>query len=255
MMTEPQKMIVKIDKDVAKKIDAVERKKLFDSYLKLYSGFAWVNWTNKQSLGRAWQTALVQCEEFLKNKNQNNPVTKHLKNVASAHKATWSRVIMTNKNSPNTLNKSPEEIQQLQQHGKKQIREAMDIINLISAKHLAHTEELNKPNEQSVAKSAPEKTVQKPLAQKIAPEQMEKTVQKSAAQRLDAQKAAGNQSEKVIKRPVPANAKPIVQKPKEQTGQPVVKQPIEKQNATDAQRIVQQRMKLFMMMHYNQKVA
>ena len=255
MMTEPQKMIVKIDKDVAKKIDAAERKKLFDSYLKLYSGFAWVNWTKKQSLGRAWQTALVQCEEFLKNKNQNNPVTKYLKNVASAHKATWSRVIMTNKNSPNTLNKSPEEIQQLQQHGKKQIREAMDIINLISAKHLAHTEELNKSKEQSVAKSAPEKTVQKPLAQKIAPEQMEKTVQKSAAQRLDAQKAAGNQSEKVIKRPVPANAKPIVQKPKEQTGQPVVKQPIEKQNATDAQCVVQQRMKLFMMMHYNQKVA
>ena len=67
-MIEPQKMIVKIDKDVAKKIDAAERKKLFNSYLTLYSGFAWVNWTKKQSLGRAWQTALGQCEEFLKNK-------------------------------------------------------------------------------------------------------------------------------------------------------------------------------------------
>jgi hypothetical protein len=84
---------------------------------------------------------------------------------------------------------------------------------------------------------------------------MEQTVQKSAAQRLDAQKAAGNQSEKTIKRPVLDNAKPIVQKPKEQKGQPVVKQPIEKQNATDAQRVVQQRMKLFMMMQYNQKAA
>lgn len=240
-MTEPQKMIVKIDKDVAKKIDAAERKKLFNSYLTLYSGFAWVNWTKKQSLGCAWQTALTQCEGFLKNKNKNNPVIKYLNSVASAHKATWSRVIMTNKNSPNTLNKTPEETQQLQQHGTKQIREAMDIINLISAKYFAHTEELNKPNEQSVAKSAPE--------------QIEQTVQKSAAQRLEAQKAARNQSEKIIKRPILDNAKPIVQKTKEQTGQPVVKQPIEKQNATDAQRIVQQRMKLFMMMQYNQKAA
>ena len=239
MMIEPQKMIVKIDKDVAKKIDAAERNKLFNSYLTLYSGFAWVNWTKKQSLGRAWQTALGQCEEFLKNKNKNNPVTKYLNSVASAHKACQSRVIMTNKNSPNTLNKTPEEMQQLQQHGTKQIREAMDIINLISAKYPAHTEELGNTN----------------TTPKVAPEKMEQTVQKSAAQRLEAQKAAGNQSEKVIKRPLLNNTKPIVQKTKEQKDQPVVKQPIEKQNVTDAQRIVQQRMKLFMMMHYNQKAA
>ena len=242
MMIEPQKMIVKIDKDITKNIDAAERQKLFKSYLTLYSGFAWVNWTKKQSLGRAWQTALAQCEEFLKNKNQNNPVTQYLKNVAAAHKATWSRVIMTNKNSPNTLNKSPEEIQQLQQHGKKQIREAMDIINLISAKHLAHTEELNKSKEQSVAKSAPEKTAQKPEAQKITPLKTEQTVQKSAAQRLDAQKAAGNQSEKIIKRPVLKQTKPVIKKP------------TEKQNAIDAQHLVQQRIKLFSIMYYDRKV-
>ena len=278
-MIEQPKLVIKLDKHIAKTIDSAERKKLVDTYLKLYSGFAWVNWTNKQSLGRAWQTAFAQCDGFMQSKNKNNPVAKYLNNVADAHKAYWSRVIMTHQNSPNTLNKTPDELNQMKQYGQKQIREAMDIINLIAAKYNVHTEELEKSNQQSQTKQpskqmAPE---QKPVTQKsdaqqakqmapeheqqptkqMAPEQMEKTAQKSAAQRLNAQQASGNQSEKVIKRPVIDMAKPIVKDQEKQQEKPIVEKTAEQKvtNTQDAQQLVKQRINMFIMAHYNQKFA
>lgn len=266
-MIEQPKLVIKLDKHIAKTIDSAERKKLVDTYLKLYSGFAWVNWTNKQSLGRAWQTAFAQCDGFMQSKNKNNPVAKYLNNVADAHKAYWSRVIMTHQNSPNTLNKTPDELNQMKQYGQKQIREAMDIINLIAAKYNVHTEELEKSNQQSQTKQpskqmAPE---QKPVTQKsdaqqakqMAPEQMEKTAQKSAAQRLNAQQASGNQSEKVIKRPVIDMAKPIVKGQEKQQEKPIVEKTAEQKvtNTQDAQQLVKQRINMFIMAHYNQKSA
>ena len=126
-----EKFVIKIDKKLAKIIDSDTRKKLTDAYLKLFSGFAWVNWTNKQSLGRAWHNALGQCEGFIKTKSPSNPVTKYLKRTYSAHKKYWSRVIMTNQNSQNTLNKPENESKQMRAYGIKQIREAIGIINLI----------------------------------------------------------------------------------------------------------------------------
>ena len=70
-IAEQQKtFVIKIDKNIERTIDSATRKKLVDAYMKLFSGFAWVNWTKKQSLGRAWQGALGQCESFLKTKNQ-----------------------------------------------------------------------------------------------------------------------------------------------------------------------------------------
>jgi hypothetical protein len=271
-MIEQPKLVIKLDKHIAKTIDSAERKKLVDTYLKLYSGFAWVNWTNKQSLGRAWQTAFAQCDGFMQSKNKNNPVAKYLNNVADAHKAYWSRVIMTHQNSPNTLNKTPDELNQMKQYGQKQIREAMDIINLIAAKYNVHTEELEKSNQQSQTKQpskqmAPEQMMpeQKPVTQKsdaqqakqMAPEQMEKTAQKSAAQRLNAQQASGNQSEKVIKRPVIDMAKPIVKDQEKQQEKPIVEKTAEQKvtNTQDAQQLVKQRINMFIMAHYNQKSA
>ena len=126
-----EKFVIKIDKNLAKIIDSDTRKKLTDAYLKLFSGFAWINWTNKQSLGRAWHNALGQCEGFIKTKSPSNPVTKYMKRTYDAHKKYWSRVIMTNQNSQNTLNKPENEAKQMRAYGIKQIREAMGIINLI----------------------------------------------------------------------------------------------------------------------------
>ena len=126
-----EKFVIKIDKNLAKIIDSDTRKKLTDAYLKLFSGFAWINWTNKQSLGRAWHNALGQCEGFIKTKSPSNPVTKYMKRTYDAHKKYWSRVIMTNQNSQNTLNKPENEAKQMRTYGIKQIREALGIINLI----------------------------------------------------------------------------------------------------------------------------
>ena len=178
MMTESQKLAIKLDKDIAKIIDSSERKKLVDAYLKLFSGFAWVNWTKKQSLGRAWQSALGQCAGFLKTKDKNNPVTKYLNNVADAHKKCWSRVIMTHKDSPNTLDKTPDETERLQKHGTKLIRESMDIIKLIMARHNVRIMEITgiektsaKVSENQKPKQAAQITQEKPVPQVQMPQQ------------------------------------------------------------------------------------
>ncbi len=136
------RFVIKLDKSIERIIDSDTRKKLVNAYLKLFSGFAWVNWTEKQSLGCAWQNALGQCESFLKTKNKANPATKYLHNVAAAHKTYQSRIIMTNENSPNTINKTPEEIKRLKKYGIAQIREAMDRINLILARYNEYVEEI-----------------------------------------------------------------------------------------------------------------
>ncbi len=126
-----EKFVIKIDKNLAKIIDSDTRKKLTDAYLKLFSGFSWINWTNKKSLGQSWHNALGQCDGFIKSKNPENPVTKYLKRTYDAHKKYWSKVIMTNQNSQNTLNKPEIEAKQMRAYGIKLIREAMGIINLI----------------------------------------------------------------------------------------------------------------------------
>jgi hypothetical protein len=126
-----EKFVIKIDKNLAKIIDSDTRKKLTDAYLKLFSGFSWINWTNKKSLGQSWHNALGQCEGFIKTKSPSNPVTKYMKCAYDAHKKYWSKVIMTNKNSQNTLNKPEIEAKQMRAYGIKLIREAMGIINLI----------------------------------------------------------------------------------------------------------------------------
>ena len=126
-----EKFVIKIDKNLAKIIDSDTRKKLTDAYLKLFSGFSWINWTNKKSLGQSWHNALGQCDGFIKSKNPENPVTKYMKCTYDAHKKYWSKVIMTNQNSQNTLNKPEIEAKQMRAYGIKLIREAMGIINLI----------------------------------------------------------------------------------------------------------------------------
>ena len=73
-----EKFVVPVPANIAKIVDERDRKILADSYLKLYSGFSWINWTNGHSLGRAWQTALTQCESFINTKKNNNPALKHL---------------------------------------------------------------------------------------------------------------------------------------------------------------------------------
>ena len=137
-----EKFIINLDANVAKIVSPVDRKELAVAYLQMFSGFAWRNWTNKYSLGRAWQTALAQCAAFTDTKNDKNPAAKYLKNVYEAHKKYWSRVIMTHDGRDNTINPNDQEIQKLRAHGERMIREAMDKINLILARYNERGEKL-----------------------------------------------------------------------------------------------------------------
>lgn len=137
-----EKFIIHVDPQIAKIVSPFDRKEMAAAYLQMFSGFAWRNWTNKYSLGRAWQTALAQCGAFCDTKNKKNPAAKYLKNVYDAHKKYWSRVIMTHGARDNLINPDDQEIKKLRAHGERMIREAMDKINLILARYNERVEEL-----------------------------------------------------------------------------------------------------------------
>ena len=277
-IAEQQKtFVIKIDKNIERTIDSATRSRLVDAYMKLFSGFAWVNWTKKQSLGRAWQGALGQCESFLKTKNKSNVAAKYLDKVSKAHKTYWSRVIMTNENSPNTINKTPEETKQLQQYGYKQIREAMDTINLILARYNEYVEEMSvtntktveqhlssKPQKQAVALKQPQQQVaqpqvaetQKPMQQQITPAQPviqpQPVTQNQPVKAIEAQPLPQKVATKEI-----APTKQVQQIAKPQPQVTALKQPqqITQLNSASAQHVVKQRINLFIMAKYNQKAA
>ena len=137
-----EKFVVPVPANIAKIVDERDRKILADSYLKLYSGFSWINWTNGHSLGRAWQTALTQCESFINTKKNNNPALKHLRNVFKSHKKYWSRVIMTHRDSGNKISGNADWVAQMRAYGMQLVRQAMDKINLILARYNERIEEL-----------------------------------------------------------------------------------------------------------------
>ncbi|MBE6460934.1 MAG: hypothetical protein E7007_03455 [Alphaproteobacteria bacterium] len=137
-----EKFIIHVDPQIAKIVLPFDRKEMAEAYLTMFTGFTWRNWTNKYSLGRAWQTALAQCGAFCDTKNKQNPAAKYLTNVYDAHKKYWSRVIMTHGARDNLINPDDQEIKKLRAHGERMIREAMDKINLILARYNERTEEL-----------------------------------------------------------------------------------------------------------------
>lgn len=158
-----EKFVVQVDAKIAKSVNPVDRKILTDAYLQLFSGFSWVNWTNKYSLGRAWQTALGQVEAFTKTKGDKNPAAKHLKNVYESHKPYWSRVIMTHAGRDNIINANDEQIKQLRAYGEQMIRAAMDKINLVLARYNERAEQIQsaqqeqeKPKPQAPEKPTPQ---------------------------------------------------------------------------------------------------
>lgn len=137
-----QKFVIRVDDKVAKIVSPTDRQEIASAYLQMFSGFAWVNWTNKYSLGRAWQTALGQCGSFIENKGNKNPAAKYLANAYVGHKKYWSRVIMMHSARENTINPDDQKIKQLREHGTNMIRGAMDKINLVLARYNERVEEL-----------------------------------------------------------------------------------------------------------------
>lgn len=178
-----EKFIIHFDDKIAKTVPPRTRQQLAAAYLKLYAGFSYINWTNKHSLGRAWQTAFTQCESFIKTKNKKNPAAKYLNNVLGAHKKYWSRIIMTHPSRENTINPTDKKIQELRAIGTNMIRTAMDTINLILARYNEYIEEMTinqsndnaKPqqNAQPVARA-----VAKPIEKAMVQQNNQKNIQK-----------------------------------------------------------------------------
>jgi len=226
-----EKFIIQIDPQIAKIVSPVDRKELAVAYLQMFSGFAWRNWTNKYSLGRAWQTALAQCAAFTDTKNDKNPAAKYLKNVYEAHKKYWSRVIMTHSGRDNTINPNDQDIKKLRAHGERMIREAMDKINLILARYNERGEKLVGQQKQAQAQHHAAQPQVGAMAQQNTPQQADMMAQatKSVAQPT-AQSGAFAMMRDTVKRPNAA----IVDKPVEVPMAKPAEQQMEKQQPTVA---------------------
>lgn len=257
-----EKFVIKIDKNLAKIIGCDTRKKLTDAYLKLFSGFSWINWTNKKSLGQSWHNALGQCDGFIKSKNPENPVTKYMKCTYDAHKKYWSKVIMTNQNSQNTLNKPEIEAKQMRAYGIKLIREAMGIINLIYEQFKQYQIEFSV--DKNAIKTAEVSNTPKAQATTKAQEQVKpQQVKQPAVQMPQAKQPVTKVPEQIKPQQVkqPALQIPQVQattKAQEQVKPQQVKQPEQKIMALKPgpeTQIKHQQIKMFMFAKYNQKTA
>ncbi|MBQ8293963.1 MAG: hypothetical protein IJX89_01075 [Alphaproteobacteria bacterium] len=137
-----QKFIIPIDEKTTKILSVGDRKIIVDAYLKLFYGFTCVNWTNKYSLGRAWQTSLAQCGAFIQTKNKTNPAAKYLGSMFESHKKYWSRIIMTHNNSENKISADDKKIKQMREYGLAMIHQAMDSINLVLGRYNARAEQI-----------------------------------------------------------------------------------------------------------------
>lgn len=227
-----QKFIINVDAKTAKQVPVEQRKILTQAYMKLFSGFAWVNWTRKHSLGRAWQTALNQCASMVATKNKKNPAARYLNNVCEAHRKYWSRIIMLNPNSENTINKKEDYIKKMHLHGQMMIKQAMDTINVILARYNEFMEtievqqqpkqkaqEQQNANKQKEQEQAKQKQAQKP-------EQQKKPAQ-SRPDKQEPQRQAAQQQQ--VQQKMQPQAKPQeMVKPTQQnarTGQPMMQRP------------------------------
>lgn len=242
-----EKFIIHVDPQIAKIVSPFDRKELAVAYLQMFSGFAWRNWTNKYSLGRAWQTALAQCGAFCDTKNEKNPAAKYLKNVYDAHKKYWSRVIMTHGARDNLINPDDQEIKKLRAHGERMIREAMDKINLILARYNERVEELTAQQTQAQTQhhmtqpTAPtERSQTQPLpqagavAQQNTPPQVDMMVQANAMPMPSMAQAAAQE------RPAMAQAAKSVAQPAQQSGAfAMVRDAVKRPNAAIADKPVE----------------
>ena len=143
----------KINKNIANNLDIYARKKLTDAYIKMFAGFTWMNWDKNKSLGQAWQSAMEQAQATVKNADQKNVAGEFLTRVADAHKAHWSKIIMTNKNSDNKTNMTDAEIAKNKEYGKDMIRKSMATINMIMSQHIKHTNIVSHDNTKDTNKS------------------------------------------------------------------------------------------------------
>ena len=221
-----QKFIIQIDSKTLNRIRPFDRTELVKCYIQMFSGFAWVNWTNKFSLGRAWQTALTQCGAFCEPKDNKNPAAKYLQATFKAHKKYWSQIIMTHKNRENTINPNDAHVKNLRQHGQRMIREAMDKINLILSRYNEYTLDISRdatatmqatPNthahqQRTLAQSAQTKPAQPAIQRVTEPQRMAQTATQPVQKTITAQQAQQRAMAQPVQMKPAQITKPVQQK-------------------------------------------
>jgi len=239
------KFLVKLDDDIAKTLPVSERKKLADAYLNMFAGFSWLNWTNKYSLGRAWQTALSQCATFIETKDNKNPAARYVKNLSDSHRKFWARIIMTHSASQNTIDQNDEKIKQFRIQAERMIQESIDIINLVMAQYNGRVKEqmvVNKTTAQAKTTTQlpaqPQSQQQSQQQQKLEAPQAQQLQNPVVAQSLDGRTLASvkpviKTNVKPMPKPSAVKTTPVKQAPQKPIAKkPAVKMPIAKAPVT-----------------------
>lgn len=117
------------EKSKEKQLSPEDKKAIEKGLGDLFFGLAWTNWLNGATLGIAWQKALEQVDSFVAGKNQNNPATKYLREVAAANKARMSRIIMTSSYSNEKMNCPPEKFKEWSELGTKWTNDGLKQLN------------------------------------------------------------------------------------------------------------------------------
>lgn len=112
-----------------KQLSEADKKKISESFFKLFFNLSFTNWLRGKTLGASWYTALQQLEQFVNSKNGKNPASLYLRQIFAAHKIKWNQVMMTNKHRDDMLNPTPEQKQKWNQRVAQNVHSSMTSLN------------------------------------------------------------------------------------------------------------------------------
>ncbi len=129
-----QNIVINIPKHLDEKIGTTDRAAMQRAYIKLFAGLSRVNWSNKNTLGRSWQSALNVCEVLLAMRARrmpHNPALIYMFNMHKSYKKHWSRIIMFHRGR-DTITSVPKSARiEMARSGNKMINEALSTIDNI----------------------------------------------------------------------------------------------------------------------------
>ncbi len=114
-----------------------EKQKLSANYFKLFFGLTLSNWLAGNTLGASWHKALSQVESYVNSKNANSPAAMYIRQIHAAHRAKWSKTVMTNPHREDKINCTPEKEAKWKEFAAKDIKSGLDAMNEILAKYQA----------------------------------------------------------------------------------------------------------------------
>lgn len=157
-----QNIIINIPKHLDEKIGTTDRAAMQRAYIKLFAGLSRVNWSNKNTLGRSWQSALNVCEVLLAMRARrmpHNPALIYMFNMHKSYKKHWSRIIMFHRGR-DTITSVPKSARiEMARSGNKMINEALSTIDNILTRY--NTNFMDKVIEQPAPVAQPKQEPQR----------------------------------------------------------------------------------------------